>query len=133
MEGSDLNNKDRVPTDARDASRKHMGVDCLVETSGRVYTGILLDMSADGAFVKCSKSINPGTEISLVLKNPRKNTSSGIKIQAEVAHAGRFVQGFENFSGFGARFKNLPAELKSKLDEALHHADCLPERKYTLY
>jgi Tfp pilus assembly protein PilZ len=119
--------------DARNAFRKHLCIDCIVKTEQILSSALLLDLSTDGAFVKCSEVVNPGSEITLILKLPGRGSSTELKFQAEVAHTGRFVQGYDNFAGFGVHFKNLSPDVKLKLKDAVLAAESEPERKYMLF
>ena len=119
--------------DARNSSRKSLVVDCVVKTAHILSPAIILDLSLEGAFVKCSENVNPGLEITLIMKLPDHGSHSEISIQAEVVHAGRFLQGDHNFSAFGVRFKNLSEGVKLRLNEALLTSESQPERKYLLF
>jgi hypothetical protein len=54
-------------------------------------------------------------------------------MKAQVTHVGRFIQGFESFSGFGARFARLSVNQIAKLNRILDALTSEPERKYEFY
>ncbi len=93
----------------------------------------LLDMSATGAFIKCADVLQRDSEITLHVKLKGNGVVFELSIQAEVIHAGRYLQGDGNFSGFGVRFKDMTFDDARKLEDALFAADTQPERKYILY
>ena len=101
--------------DARNSSRKCLVIGCIVKTAHISSPAIIMDLSVDGASVKCSEDVNPGMEITLILKLPSQPAE--LSIQAGAIHVGRFLQGYNNFSAFGVRFKNLSPELRLMLND----------------
>src|SRR4030042_5662033 len=96
-----------APVDARNAARHSICVACILKTDRTLSPAFLLDLSAEGAFVKCNEVIHQGTEITLLMKLQGRNGAFELTVRAEIVHSGRYLQGDGNFPGFGVRFVNL--------------------------
>jgi len=121
------------PVDVRNSSRQSICVACILKTNRTLSPAFLLDLSAEGAFVKSTEVIHRGSEITLLMKLPGRNGAFELTVQAEVVHSGRYLQGDGNFSGFGVRFRDLTGDAIGRLNEVLIAAESQPERKYILF
>jgi Tfp pilus assembly protein PilZ len=119
--------------DARKSARNGVAVCCILKFEEALSPAFLLDISAEGGFIKCEKRIHPGSQVTLLVDLPGQDSASQLSIQAEVVHIGRFLQAYDNFTGFGVRFKSLSEDEKSKLQNALLATQSQPVRKYNLF
>jgi Tfp pilus assembly protein PilZ len=108
-------------------------VACILKT-GRIFSpALLLDLSAEGAFIKSNEVIHRGSEVTLLMNLQGRDGAFDLSVQAEVVHSGRYLQGDGNFSGFGVRFKDLDGDAMERLNEVLLAAENQPDRKYILF
>jgi len=122
-----------LPVDARSSSRRSICVACILKT-GRIFSpALLLDLSAEGAFIKSNEVIHRGSEVTLLMNLQGRNGAFDLTVQAEIVHSGRYLQGDGNFSGFGVRFKDLDGDAMERLNEVLLAAENQPDRKYILF
>jgi len=99
---------------------------------GTVYPGRLLDLSSGGAFVETAQSLTCGDRLFIIFKAHSRKKVIYLNLQAKVVYTGRFLQGFGNFYGFGARFVHLSHEDILKLHRVLENSDGFPEKKFEL-
>jgi hypothetical protein len=119
--------------DERKSARNGVAVCCILKIEDALSPAFLLDVSTEGGFIKCEKRIHPGSKITLIMDLPGQGSASQFSIQAEVVHAGRFLQEYDNFAGFGVRFENLAEDEKNKLQNLLLATQSQPARKYNLF
>jgi c-di-GMP-binding flagellar brake protein YcgR len=117
--------------DARRLARNGVAVCCILKIEEALSPAFLLDVSAEGGFIKCEKRIHPGSKVMLLMDLPGQDSASQLSIQAEVVHTGRFLQEYD--TGFGVRFENLSEDEKNKLQNALLATQSQPVRKYNLF
>jgi len=133
MRGQNLKLVDPAQSDARDSTRKSVEIDCTIKSEETLAPARLLDLSLGGAFISCSQDLIAGSEIALIIKLPGQDPTRELSVQAEVVHVGRFLQGFNNFTGVGLRFIHLSPDQETVLQNILDSAKSLPSRKYILY
>jgi hypothetical protein len=122
-----------ISAEKRRAQRKSVSIPCALRIEGNVSAGRMMDISSGGAFIQTKQPLACGDEVSIVFKWRRRGKPVYFSMRAQVTHVGRFIQGFENFYGFGARFTNLPANQIAKLNMILDAIALEPERKYEFY
>jgi hypothetical protein len=116
----------------RKSRRKSAALPCALKIMGKVYPGRLLDISSGGAFVQTAHFLACGAEFSIIFKAQARHKPIYLNLKARVVYAGRFLQGFKSFYGFGARFIDLSPDNIAKLEEVLDAIKSDPERKYEL-
>lgn len=119
--------------DSRRSARNGVAVCCILRIEEALSPAFLLDVSAEGGFIKCEKRLHPGSKVTLLMDLPGQDSGSQLSIQAEVVHTGRFLQEYDNFAGFGVRFESLSEDEKNKLQNALLATQSQPVRKYNLF
>ena len=119
--------------DARKSARNGVAVCCILKIEEALSPAFLLDVSAEGGFIKCEKRIHPGSKVTLLMDLPGQDFASPLSIRAEVVHTGRFLQAYDNFTGFGVRFESLSEDENNKLQNALLAIQSQPVRKYNLF
>jgi Tfp pilus assembly protein PilZ len=119
--------------DARKLARNGVVVSCILKQGETLSPAFLLDVSTEGGFIKCDQRIHTGSEVTLMMALPGHDSASQLSIQAEVVHAGRFLQEYDNFAGFGVRFRDLSEDVKDQLQKALLATQSQPARKYNLF
>jgi hypothetical protein len=121
---------DEVLEDNRKSVRKRVAIPCAVNRGGTVFPGRLLDLSDGGAFVQTDQTIGCGTVLSIVFKAQVGGRAVFLGLKAKVVYVGRYLQGFENFYGFGAQFEPLPDKMAARLAAVLESLQSEPQRKY---
>jgi hypothetical protein len=116
----------------RSSPRKSVNIPCSLRIFDSVLTGRILDLSTGGVFVEFNDPPAFGTEISLRFRVTGRGKSVDLDLQGVVVYAGRFLQGFENFYGFGVQFHNIGNTTTAILEEAMQQMEPEPERKYGL-
>jgi len=124
--------EEQAPPEKRKSRRVNVSIPCVLKISNEIYSGRLLDLSFGGAFVQTAQSVARGDEVFLLFRVTVRDKLIYLNIKATVVFVGRFLQGFENFFGFGARFVNLSREDLLKLSEVLRSVAPRPEKKYQL-
>jgi Tfp pilus assembly protein PilZ len=125
----DASNRD-VAEQHRKSQRKSIAIPCVLRLRDQVFAARLLDLSRGGAFVQTEESLAIGTELLIIFKAPGRDGVIHLSLKAKAAHVGRFVQGFQNFNGFGASFMYLSQKDSAKLEEILEMCESSPERKF---
>ena len=97
-----------------------------------MYPGRLLDISSGGAFVQFGQPLDCGAELSIVFRVRKRRKLIYLDLKARVVHAGRFLQGFTNYYGFGATFAKLSPDKIAELEKILDDDGSDPERKFGL-
>lgn len=134
MEKQVLQTVDVPPPDLRSAMRRSTNIDCILEVDGAPFPARILDRSAEGAFVECKGVIHPGSEATLLVRLPCCGEVLDLSLQTEVIHSGRYLQGDRNFIGLGLRFKDIPPDVRRKMEEDdLLALSAEPTRKYIFF
>jgi Tfp pilus assembly protein PilZ len=122
-----------ILAEKRIARRKSVSIPCTLRMEGEVYAGQVLDLSSSGAFIQTKQLFTAGDEILVIFNWRQRGKPLYFSMKAQVTHVGRFLQGFENFLGFGARFTGLSVNEIAKLNRILDALASVPERKYEFY
>jgi hypothetical protein len=118
--------------EVRGSPRISVKIPCALRIHNAVLTARILDLSAGGGFVEFNDPPPAGTEVSIRFRIAGQEKAVDLDLQATVVYAGRFLQGYENFYGFGARFKHMGSTTTAILKEAIQQVKDEPERKYEL-
>jgi hypothetical protein len=121
---------DTVSEDNRKSLRRRVGIPCTVELSENVSPGRLLDLSEGGSFVQTELTVTCGTVLSIIFRAGAAGEIVDLNLKAKVVYVGRFVQGYENFYGFGVKFEALPDTTVEALTALLESLQTEPQRKY---
>jgi hypothetical protein len=120
---------DRRPTDRRALEsqrkfpRKVVSIPCVLKVGAHEYPARLRDLSIGGAFVQTNEFITLGTILTIAVTQGRKKAPY-LDLNAKAIYSGRFIQGFNNFNGFGAAFIDPSPEDIAKLNEIIdQHID----------
>jgi|WetSurMetagenome_2_1015567.scaffolds.fasta_scaffold1193565_1 hypothetical protein len=116
----------------RRTRRKSASIDCALKIAGKVYAGRLLDISAEGAFVKTAHPLTGGDRLTVVFKARVDKASIILSLEAIVVYGGRFLQGFDNFTGFGMRFLYVSPDDAAALAKLVKSIESHPLKKYEL-
>jgi hypothetical protein len=103
----------------RKSPRKQLSIPCALRVGENVYSGRLLDISDGGAFVQTAQSLASGVLLSLIFKARVRKKTIYLNLKARVVYVGRFLQGYENFYGFGAQFGDLSPKTAAKLGDLI--------------
>jgi Tfp pilus assembly protein PilZ len=114
----------------RKSPRKGVSIPCALRIREQVYAARLLDLSAGGAFVQTGESFALGTELAIIFKAQGRTRMLYLNLKAKAVYVGRFVQGFDNFNGFGAFFMNPSVDDVAKLGEILDRYQEDPAKKF---
>ena len=117
----------------RNSERKSVDIECSITSRDGTFPGHILDLSSGGAFIQCKQDIQADERITLKFKLKEEDGTTEHSVKAVVAHRGRFVQGYENFNGFGIRFLDVPEVTGFQLKEIILHAGPITDRKYIMY
>jgi len=116
----------------RKSRRINVAIPCVLKILNDAYSGRLLDISSGGAFVQTEHTVNRGDDVLVLFRAQVRGKLIYLNLKATVVYVGRFLQGFENFFGFGARFTNLSREDSVKLSWVLRSVEPSPSKKYQL-
>jgi hypothetical protein len=116
----------------RKTRRKSASIECALKMAGKVYAGRLLDISSEGVFVKTAHPLTSGDRLTIVFKARVDNASIILSLEAVVVYGGRFLQGFDNFTGFGMRFLYLSPSQAAALAKLVKSIESQPLKKYEL-
>jgi Tfp pilus assembly protein PilZ len=130
MSGSSDESDKSVAEQRRKSPRKGVSIPCALRMRDQVYAGRLLDLSCGGAFVQTGESLALGTELSIIFKALGRDRVIYLSLKATAVYVGRFVQGYQNFGGFGASFINPSREDIAKLEQILERCKSDPEQKF---
>jgi len=133
VDKEDAKPDENIAPEKRRAQRKHVSIPCALKIKGKGYAGRVRDLSASGAFIQTEQTLGSGDKISIIFDWRPSGKPAFFSVRARVAYAGRFIQGFENFYGFGASFTNLSSHQVAKLKEIVDALTLAPERKYEFY
>jgi hypothetical protein len=124
--------KSNAGAENRKTKRKQASIACALKMAGTTYPGRLLDISAEGAFVKTDSPLSSGDRLTIVFRARSDGESIPLSLESIVVHGGRFLQGFENFTGFGVRFLHLSPDQAAALAELLQGIKSKPLEKFEL-
>jgi len=133
MENQDLKSANSTPEDYRKSPRKNAYIHCTVKCRTVTAEAYILDISLTGAFIQCAADIYPGMKITLTFNLPSEDTHTEISVPASIIHEGRFIQGYDNFTGFGIRFLSLSPHAELLLKDTLSRSEDQTEKKYVMY
>jgi hypothetical protein len=121
---------DEISEDKRSSPRRRVDIPCAIELSGAVLPGKQLDLSDGGCFVQTDAVVASGTALSIIFQAGLRGEIVELNLKSKVVYVGRFVRGYENFRGFGARFDALPDETAAKLTAMLESPQSETQRRY---
>ena len=104
MDGKSDPSNEKADAERRESGRRSVSVPCALKIRGDLYPGRLLDISKGGAFVQTAQSLTCGAELSILFRAQGRHNLIYLNLKAVVVYVGRFLQGYNNFYGFGARF-----------------------------
>jgi hypothetical protein len=133
VDREDAKSDENIVAEKRRAHRKNVSIPCALRIMGKVYAGRMRDLSSSGAFIQTEQTVACGDKISIIFDWRPKGKPAFFSVRAQVVYAGRFIQGFVNFYGFGASFTHLSANHVAKLNEIMDALTLEPERKYEFY
>ena len=133
MDKEDAQSDENVAAEKRRAQRKRVSIPCALKIKGKVYAGRVRDLSSSGAFIQTEQTLGGGDKILIIFDWRPSGKPAFFSVRARVAYAGRFIQGFENFYGFGASFTNLSASQAAKLRQIVDALTLAPDRRYEFY
>jgi hypothetical protein len=116
----------------RKTKRKRASIACALKMAGKVHAGRILDISSEGAFVKTAHPLASGDRLTVVFKARSEAEPIVLSLESVVVHGGRFLQGFENFTGFGVRFVHLSPSQAAALAKLVKGIKSQPLEKYEL-
>ncbi len=125
----DASDKD-VADQRRKSPRKSVVMPCVLRMRDQLFAALLMDLSRGGAFIQTDEFLALGSELLITFKAPGRDRVIHLSLKATAVYVGRFVQGFQNFDGFGASFMNLSPNDIADLEEVLERCESNPERKF---
>ena len=102
--------------EARKSARNGVAVCCILKIEEALSPAFLLDVSAEGGFIKCEKRIHPGSKGHAADGFARpgfRHLSSASRPKWFMPED--FSRNMHNFAGFGVRFESLAEDEKNKL------------------
>jgi hypothetical protein len=121
---------DEVSENNRKSPRKRVAIPCALSLAGAVYSGKLMDISDGGVFVQTEETMDCGAILTIIFEARVKKEIIALSLKAKVVYVGRFLQGYDNFYGFGAQFEGLPPKTAERLNAVLDDLQTEPQRKY---
>ncbi len=95
----------------RRSPRFSVRIPCSVTLENGSWTATMLDLSEGGAFIKIGEPLSVGEIVTLSFDIPRPKKNISFNLRATIVHAGRYLQGFENYNGCGLRFENASPQV----------------------
>jgi hypothetical protein len=93
-------------TDRRQSEREKRPLSCEIELAGRRQSGVIVDMSEAGIFVRTNADPAPGTEVTVRVRRPGGELW---EIRARVARVGEATGAQPVFTGRGLGLKLVSA------------------------
>jgi hypothetical protein len=94
-------------------------IPCSVTLENGSWTATMLDLSEGGAFIKIREPLGVGEIVTISFDIPGAKKNISFNLRATIVHAGRYLQGFENYSGCGVRFENATPQVIAYLRSIL--------------
>jgi hypothetical protein len=109
-----------------------MKLPCSVLSEHGKSSAIILDLSVGGAFLGTDDAPPLEETVTLSFKGQGRGKIIAFSLKAIVIHSGRYLQGFDNFNGFGVRFKNIPPRVAAELREILAEGKISATSKFVI-